>query len=100
LVFTWQKSTDNGATWNTVKTTAPTSYSIASINDNANGIANSSTLSISKTDTSMVDDIYRLNANNPACGDSTVGAPLKLNYVWKGTTSTDWSDATNWYPGT
>ena len=93
LVFTWQRSR-NGGPWNNV---SGGTYNISNVNDATNGINNSSTLTILKTDTSMVDDMYRLRANNLACGDTTVGVPLQLNYVWKGRTSTDWSNPSNWY---
>jgi hypothetical protein len=31
------------------------------------------------------------------CPSISASAPLPLNYVWKGKTSIDWNDPSNWY---
>jgi hypothetical protein len=100
LSFNWQKSID-GTNWTTV---SGSKYNISNTSDPASGdlrtgINNSSILTINPTDTSMVDDQYKLQVStiNDVCPAISASAPLQLNYVWKGLTSTDWSDASNWY---
>ena len=97
LVFTWERSTDNGTTWTTV--TNGGSYAIANTFDYVNAQNNESQLTIN-TSLSNLDDLYRLTANNPGCGAQTVPAPILMNYVWKGTNNIKWSDGTNWDAGT
>jgi hypothetical protein len=93
LAFTWQMNR-NGGGWANVPASP---YSIA------NG-ANSSILTV-PTDTSMVADSFRLSArtmlsigsNQEVCNAVSAGVPMKLRYVWKGQTSTDWGNPLNWY---
>jgi hypothetical protein len=93
LAFKWQKNT-NGGPWTDISTSP---YSIS------NG-ANSSTLTVSPTDIGMIDDSIRLYASTmlsskEVCNTVSVPVPLKLNYVWKGTNTIDWKDASNWAAG-
>ena len=94
LVYKWERSADNGITWSTLTNAAP--YTIVSSTS-----PNSSQLSIAGAGTAVanVDDLYRLTANNVACGAAAVPVPMKLNYVWKGNSNINWYDATNWAAG-
>jgi hypothetical protein len=87
--FEYGYSTDNGANWSTTSATVPSFTATGTVNKiriRVNGGCASGCSSSSWTE-------YSWNVSNPA----PLTTPANGNMVWRGTTSTDWNTASNWF---
>jgi hypothetical protein len=84
-VFQWQQNTGSG--WVNL-----------SNNSNYSGVT-TSTLTVNNISETMEGYQYRTSLSNPSyCySNYSAAATLYITNVWKGTTSTDWSTASNWW---
>jgi hypothetical protein len=86
--YTWQVSTDNGSTWNTIVATDP-DYTGQTTN----------TLTVHNITNGNTKDGYLYQTNviaSAACPVPSSPAKLTIRNIWHGYTNTDWNTATNW----
>jgi hypothetical protein len=86
--YTWQVSTDNGASWNTILASDP-DYSGMTTN----------TLTVKNITGGDTKDGYLYQANvvaSAACAVPVAPAKLTIRNIWHGYTDQNWNNASNW----
>jgi hypothetical protein len=84
--YTWQVSTDNGATWSNVSGPDYSGQNTSTLNVNNLTSGNTKSGYLYRTSVSV----------NPSCPVSTNPALLTVRNIWFGTSNTDWNTASNW----